>query len=147
MRKLLSLVVVLAAAFCAATAAGQTGPDGGDKIRIVGVTPSRPVVAGRGNEFTVEVEYDLQSAEKGEINLGFNTKRSDGYTISKTAKVSKGAGTLTLKTKVTPPKRGPGGRFVCYVNLSKRPHESVWKPLASQSQEIPLVNTEKGGNQ
>src|SRR5687768_7980987 len=105
MGKLLRLVVVLAAAFCAATVAGQTSPDVGDKIRIVSVTPSRPVVAGSRNEFTVEVEYDLQSAEKGEINLGFNTKRSDGYTISKTAKVSKGAGTLTLKSKVTPPKR------------------------------------------
>ena len=146
MLRLLSLIVMLACLGCA-TAAAQVAEVAADKVRIVNVTPAKPVVAGVKNEFTVEVEYDLQSSEKGEVNLGFTAGDDDRYRVVKVKDVKRGAGSLTLKAKAVPRRWGERGFFFCHVNLSKRPHDEVWKPLVADKREIPLTDKAKDGNQ
>lgn len=44
-----------------------------DKIRIVSVSAAAPIIDGAANEFTVEIEYALESMDEGSIAIGFNT--------------------------------------------------------------------------
>jgi len=144
--RLLGLTVALACLGCA-TAAAQGAEGAADKIRIVSVTPAKPVVVGVKNEFTVEVEYDLRSSEKGEVNLGFSAGDDDRYRVVKVKDVKRGAGSLTLKAKAVPRRWGERGFFFCHVNLSKRPHDNVWKALVMDKREIPLTDKAKDDNQ
>jgi hypothetical protein len=110
-----------------------------DKLKITNVTAAQPVVRGVENEFTVEVEYNLESADEGEINLGFNSEKPIAFRMADSMLVQKGTGTATLKTKVIPVDWGTKAKFMVMVNLSKHPHETPWKPLASDRQDI-VVN-------
>ena len=107
-----------------------------DRVKITSVSAAQPIVRGVENEITVEVEYNLDSAVEGELNLGFNSERPNAFRMYDSRVVQKGAGTATLKAKVIPVDWGERARFTALVNLSKHPHEMRWRPLAGDRQEI-----------
>ena len=116
--------------------AGGARATSADRVKITSVTPAQPVVRGVENEFTVEVEYALDSADEGELNLGFNAERPNAFRMYDGRIVQKGAGTATLKAKVVPVDWGERARFTVLVNLSRHPHEARWRTLAGDKQEI-----------
>jgi len=109
-----------------------------DSIKIKKVTAAQPVVAGAENEFTVEVEYHLTSADQGELNIGFNSAKPDRYNMVGSRIVSHGAGTETLKAKVIPVDWHEQVKFKVTVNLSKYPHEMEWRTLADDRRDIKI---------
>jgi hypothetical protein len=115
---------------------GGAQASSGDRVKITSVTAAQPVVRGVENEFTVEVEYSLDSADEGELNLGFNAERPNAFRMYDSHIVQKGAGTATLKAKVIPVDWGERAHFMALVNLSRHPHEMRWRPLAGDRQEV-----------
>lgn len=115
---------------------GATQASSPDRVKITSVSAAQPVVRGVENEITVEVAYDLESSDEGELNLGFNSERPNAFRMYDSHIVQKGVGTATLKAKVIPVDWGERGRFIVMVNLSKHPHEMRWRPLAGDRQEI-----------
>jgi len=107
-----------------------------DAIKIISITSAQPVHRGVENEFTVEVEYNLESSDEGVIGLAFNLQDPNAYAIVETKIVQSGAGTATLKARVIPVDWKDRGRFTALVNLSKHPHEEKWSPLVSDMQII-----------
>ena len=131
-----ALLVMFAALAVAACLGAANGAAAGDSVKVVSITAAEPVVRGVENEFTVEVEYKLESADEGEINLGFNLDRPKGFKMVESHVVQRGAGTATLKARVIPVDWRERGRFQMLVNLSKYPHAGRWSPLASERREI-----------
>ncbi len=117
-------------------AAGRAGAAPRDKLKIISVDSAQPVVRGVENEFTIEVEYKLDSADEGEINMGFNLDRPNAFKMVDSFLVQKGQGVATLKAKVIPVDWGRRAGFTVMVNLSKLPHETRWRTLAGDKQEI-----------
>ena len=109
-----------------------------DTIKITNLYSSEPVTRGVENEITVEVEYNLETGEEGEINLGFNTDKPNAFRMVDSRIVQRGSGSATLKAKVVPVDWGQRARFMALVNLSKHPHEARWRTLASDRKEIPV---------
>jgi hypothetical protein len=107
-----------------------------DKVKIISVKSEKPVVRGVENEFTIEVEYNLETADEGELNMGFNLDRANAFRMVDTHLVQKGQGVVTLKAKVIPPDWEEKARFTVMVNLSKHPHGMYWRTLAGDRQEI-----------
>jgi hypothetical protein len=73
-----------------------------DKIRIVNVTAASSVVDGAENEFTVEIEYTLESMDAGSVAIGFNVNNSASFRMMTRKKVKRGTNFIMLKAKVTP---------------------------------------------
>jgi hypothetical protein len=134
MKIILSICVGLTLLVCCSVAG--SGAAGNDKVKITRIAVEEPVTRGVEIEFTVEVEYKLDSADEGEINLGFNTDRPKAFKLVARSIVQKGKGTATLKARVIPVDWGRRGRFSAMVNLSKHPHEMRWQPLAGDKQDI-----------
>ncbi|HKF59538.1 MAG TPA: hypothetical protein VKJ45_29125 [Blastocatellia bacterium] len=108
----------------------------GDTIKIVNITSARPVHRGVENEFTVKVEYTLDSEDDGIIMLGFNTQAPKASVMVQSEVVHKGSGTTKFRAKVIPVDWEERGKFAALVNLSKYPHENPWKTLADDRQVI-----------
>ena len=106
----------------------EAGPN--DKITITKITPETVVAGEAETEFTVEVEYELESKKKGIIYLGFNTIDSESYSMIQGLPVKKGHEKVTLKVKVKPVDWGKGSSFKVQANLSEFPHSKKWKALA-----------------
>lgn len=112
-----------------------------DKIRIVSVTPSAPVLDGVENEFTVEIEYTIESADAATLMLGFNSEKSNVYRMTTSKKVKKGTNSVTLKSKIVPKDWKEYGDFVVVANLSPYPEaRGRWVPLASTREVIEFAN-------
>jgi hypothetical protein len=111
-----------------------------DKIRIVNVTTSAPIVDGVENEFTVEIEYTLESADASTLMLGFNSDKQNRYRMTTNKKVKKGTNFVTLKAKVVPKDWKEYGDFVVLANLSPYPTNGRWIPLASTNHVIEFSN-------
>ncbi|MGH9967834.1 MAG: hypothetical protein ACREBG_08340 [Pyrinomonadaceae bacterium] len=109
----LSLGLLFLVSFLTATSAA-TEPQ--DKLKIISVNTSEPIVRGVENEFTVEVEYNLDSVDEGEINLGFNAERPNAFKMVESFIVQKGPGVATLKAKVVPVDWGQRAKFTVMVN-------------------------------
>jgi hypothetical protein len=109
-----------------------------DTIKIVKLTSAQPVHRGVETEFTIKVEYTLESADDGIIMLGFNTMEPKTSMMVQSEIVHKGSGTTRFKAKVVPVDWQERGQFAAIVNLSKYPHENPWKTLADARQVIPL---------
>jgi hypothetical protein len=112
-----------------------------DKIRIVNVTSSVPVVDGVENEFTVEIEYTVESAEAATIMLGFNSVKPNTFLMTTSKKVNRGTNFITLKSKVVPKNWKDYGDFVVVANMFPYP-ESSGKliPKASTRHVIEFAN-------
>jgi hypothetical protein len=112
-----------------------------DKIRIVRVTPNTPLVDGVENEFTVEIEYTLESADAATLMLGFNSEMQNRYRMTTNKKVKKGTNSITLKAKVVPKDWKEYGDFFILANLSPYPTpRGGWQPLTGTTEVIEFSN-------
>ncbi|MEJ7701172.1 MAG: hypothetical protein WKF71_16220 [Pyrinomonadaceae bacterium] len=102
-----------------------------DKIRIVNVSAAAAVVDGVENEFTVEIEYTLESMDEGSVAIGFNVDDSARFKMMTRKKVRKGINLMTLKAKVTPKDWKENGDFSVMANLSPYPvPQNRYTPMA-----------------
>ena len=111
-----------------------TGPEeSSDTISINSVTPDSGLMPGIVTDFVVIVEYELVSADSGEVMVGFNTDVVGSFTMIKSATnlVVKGSGEHQFNVTTVPKDWGATGDFKVYVNLSKHPHGPSWTPLAT----------------
>ncbi|MDQ3322893.1 MAG: hypothetical protein M3525_10770 [Acidobacteriota bacterium] len=130
----LMLLAVFSATAANAQNANQSKAENQDKIRIVSVTAASPVVDGVENEFTIEIEYTLETMDEGSVAIGFNVNDSAAFRMSARKRVKKGTNLMTLKAKVTPKDWKENGDFTVLVNLSPYPLPSKrYSPMASTS--------------
>jgi hypothetical protein len=132
----LALVGTLVIAGCSGD--GSTGTDNGtdnkdDTISIETVTPNSGLTPDVSTDFVVNIEYELASADSGELSVGFNSVEVGRYQMIVEAKVfiAKGSGEHQFNVTVFPKNWGAAGDFVVYVNLSEYPHGPSWTPLAT----------------
>lgn len=112
-----------------------------DKIRIVGVTASAPVQDGVENEFTVEIEYTVESDNAATVMLGFNSVKPNTFLMTTSKKVNRGTNFVTLKSKVVPKNWKDYGDFVVVANMFPYPEQSgKLIPKASTRHVIEFAN-------
>lgn len=95
-----------------------------DIIKIVSATPSSTIIDGETVEFTVVVDYDLVSLEKGEIGIGFNNGSNSigAIMLDMDEYVDKGDGQHTFIASTTVKDWGPEEDFIVFVKLSEADH-------------------------
>ncbi|MBC7486392.1 MAG: hypothetical protein H7282_06550 [Cytophagaceae bacterium] len=110
----------------------ENDPSPQDSITIVSVSPSTGLVDAQPTSFDVEVKYTLNTAEQGEIEVGFNSSDPSYYTMNTSAAfpVLKGSGTHTFTVTSTPKQWGGSQHFQVYVNIAKTPKGSSYSPTA-----------------
>jgi hypothetical protein len=116
--------------------AQQTRDESPDKITILNVSSPSPVTRGVETEISVEVEYNFESNDEGVISIGFNTDNPTSYHMRENLNIKRGAGTVTLKTKVIPVDWADRGQFTVSTILAKKPMEMRFRPLASTKKVI-----------
>ncbi len=112
-------------------------PSPQSSISIVSVSPSTGLTE-TSTSFQVEVKYDLQTSDQGELGIGFNTDDQDSYHMLTSAEtiVAKGSGTHTFNVTVTP-KQWPGSsQFKVYVHIANSPHPVMYSPAASDTETL-----------
>lgn len=123
--------------------ARQTKPENPDKIRIVNVSAAAPVVDSVENEFTVEIEYTLESMDEGSVAIGFNVEnviKSGAFRMMTRKKVKKGTNFIKLKAKVIPKDWKENGDFSVMANLSPYPlPQARYTPMAGTTTVIDFV--------
>jgi hypothetical protein len=130
--KILLMVLVFAMVFVGYV----NGSTNIDFIRIIDVTPSVNLIDGIEQQFTVTVEYVLSSQEQAMIYIGFNSHRSNWYTVVSATPlrggiiVKRGRGVHTFNVTGLTKNWERNGKFGVYANLSPCPHEDSWNPLA-----------------
>src|SRR4051812_40214157 len=82
---------------------GQTPstPTAKDSLLVTTLSPAT-FVDGVETEVEVTVAYELASHPEALVELGANTLKPQMFSTFATVKVSRGAGTVTLKGKITP---------------------------------------------
>ena len=138
MKKTIGYIALISIFMFSLSSLAQEKTEKPDRIKILQITPSERVTRGTEVEFTFDLEYKLESAEEGSINIGFNTDNPNSYRTSESEIVKKGSGTVTIKVKTVVVDWGKRGRFTAFVNLSKHPHDLNWQPLDSHVREIPV---------
>jgi hypothetical protein len=136
MRSFVVLIVLGAVAISGCGDDNATGPKKiPDSISIKSVTPNSGLVADDETDFVVVVEYQLASADSGELDVGFNNVLIDKFHIISAAEalVAKGSGEHEFNVSVVTKNWEPDGDFKVYVNLSEHPHEVSWIPLATDT--------------
>ena len=126
----LALVGILAVTGCNKA----TGPEEtDDTITIILVTPDSGLNPGQATDFAVTVEYELVSADSGELNIGFNSVEIGRYHLIEEAAalIAAGTGQHQFNVSVITKDWGDDGDFEVYVNLSEHPHDFIWTPLAT----------------
>lgn len=112
-----------------------------DKIRIANVTASAPVVDGVENEFTIEIEYTVESGEAATVMIGFNSEKHSIYRMTTSKKIKKGTNFITLKSKAVPKDWKEYGDFVVIANMFSYPEtRGKMIPTASSRQVIEFAN-------
>ena len=120
-------------------ATAQSSQTQSDSIEILSVTPNA-VAAGNPTTFTVTVKYTLATKDAGIVYLGFNTEYPATYHLAtENVLVSKGTGTASITTTVTPVYYASPDAFAAYVNLSEHAHAEQWSPLADSVQNIDVT--------
>ena len=111
-----------------------------DTITIKSVTPNSGLSPGIATDFVVIVEYELVSADSGDVMIGFNTNEVDRFAMisNATALVLKGSGEHEFNVNVMPVDWDVAGDFKLYVNLSEHPRGLSWTPLATDIQVLTL---------
>lgn len=106
-----------------------------DTLMIKSVSPDE-FIEGQETEVVVTVAYELLSREEGEINLGANEGRGNGYSIIGKTRVKIGTGEVVLSARVKPMRTGNLPFAKIFVNLSEYPHRDRWQPLANDSHAV-----------
>ncbi|HEX2862157.1 MAG TPA: hypothetical protein VHN79_10980 [Lacunisphaera sp.] len=106
-----------------------------DTVVITSVAPDT-LVEGEETEVTVTVAYELFSREEGEINLGFNEGRGNGYRIVRQTLIKQGTGEAVVRARIVPARTGKLPFAKIFVNLSEYPHRPKWSPLAGDSHTV-----------
>ncbi len=131
------MIVSLSAATANAQNSVQSEQKKPDKIRIVNVAAASPVVDGAANEFTVEIEYTLESMDEGSLAIGFNFADLKAFRMTTRKKVKRGTNFITLKAKVIPKDWKENGDFSVMANLSQYPVPQVrYYPMAGTTMVI-----------
>ena len=106
-----------------------------DSIVIKAVTPDSGLTPGVVTEFVVNVEYELASADSGEVGIGFNTDEVGRFLMIPAAEilVAKGSGEHQFNVSVIAKDWGGEGDFQVLVNLSEHPHGYSWTALAGDT--------------
>jgi len=106
-----------------------------DTIIITSVTPESGLTPGVITGFVVDVEYELASADSGEVGIGFNTDEVGRFVMITDAKVliAKGAGEHRFNVSSLTRDWGEAGDFQVLVNLSEHPHGPTWTVLAGDT--------------
>ncbi len=134
---LFAVVVSLSATTANAQNSGQSKQENPDKIRIVNVTAASPVIDGAENEFTIEIEYTLESIDEGSVAIGFNVIDSGGFRMMTRKKVKRGTNSIKLKAKVIPKDWKENGDFSVMANLSPYPlPQARYTPMAGTTMVI-----------
>jgi hypothetical protein len=108
-----------------------------DSVRILAVSVSGPVRDGVQDEFTVEIEYSLDSADAAMASIGFNSDDPSRFRMTGKKKILRGTNVLTLKALVVPKDWKERGDFIVYVNLTPYPvPRGRYTPLASTERVI-----------
>jgi hypothetical protein len=136
--KLRTLIVTAVIIFVPGLLGGPSTAVGQDRIKITNITSAQPIVRGVENEISVDIDYALDSADEGEISLGFNVEKPNAFRMVESQIIKRGPSVISLKAKVIPVDWGEKGRFTAMVHLSNHPHEAHWRPLASDRKEIPV---------
>lgn len=103
-----------------------------DRIKILSVSSAGPVKDGIPNEFTIEIEYFVDSVNEAMISIGFNTNDPGGFRMTGNKKVTRGANVVTLKANVTPKNWKERGDFM--VNAIIAPYSTTgesFRPFAT----------------
>ena len=128
---LFAAIASLSASIANAQSSGESKQESPDKIRIINVSAASPVVDGAENEFTVEIEYTLESMDEGSVAIGFNITDSRGFRMMTRKKVKRGTNLITLKAKVAPKDWKENGDFSVMANLSPYPMPKTrYSPMA-----------------
>ncbi|MCA1590301.1 MAG: hypothetical protein LC734_07920 [Acidobacteria bacterium] len=132
----LSFIVKFALCFTlfgAAAVFGQTSDEKvADSVRIVSVSATAPVKDGVQNEFTVDIEYKLESVKEAMVAIGFNLDDPGRFRMTGKKKISGGTNTITMKALVSPKDWKERGDFIVYVNISPYPvPKHRYTPLAN----------------
>lgn len=77
--------------FCASAANAQSKPD---KMRVVNITADYPITDGVENDFTIEIEYTLESMDEGTLAIGFNLNDLNGFRMLTRKKIKKGTNSI-----------------------------------------------------
>ncbi|HEV8159773.1 MAG TPA: hypothetical protein VGP58_12125, partial [Pyrinomonadaceae bacterium] len=113
---LFAVVASLSATTANAQNSGQSKQENPDKIRIVNITAASPVIDGAENEFTIEIEYTLESMDEGSLAIGFNVTNFRAFRMMTRKKVKRGTNFITLKAKVIPKDWKENGDFSVMAN-------------------------------
>ncbi|MFT6265923.1 MAG: hypothetical protein ACJAWS_002076 [Oleiphilaceae bacterium] len=106
-----------------------------NNITIQSISPTS-AEEGVNTEFTIEVDYQLVDFEQGEINIGFNIDELFRFSTTHTEMISKGSGSLIIKTSATPFDHEPDGSFAVYANIIESPIPSPPVTLDSDFKDI-----------
>ncbi len=134
---LFAVVASLSATTANAQNSGQSKQENPDKIRIVNITAASPVIDGAENEFTIEIEYTLESMDEGSLAIGFNVTNFRAFRMMTRKKVKRGTNFITLKAKVIPKDWKENGDFSVMANLSPYPlPQARYTPMAGTTMVI-----------
>src|SRR6266704_6417305 len=73
-----------------------------DRIRILSIEPSTPVVRGGQTEIAVEIAYALETADESTVNIGFNSQEPKNFRMSEHIEIHRGTDRLKVKLKIIP---------------------------------------------
>jgi hypothetical protein len=142
MRWFLMMTFVGLLVFFACSDDDPAGPEhkSSDAITIKSVTPNSGLNPGVATDFVVIVEYELVSADSGDVMIGFNTAEVGRFAMisDATTLVLKGSGEHQFSVSATPVDWGAAGDFKLYVNLSEHPRGHTWTPLATDIRVLSL---------
>lgn len=112
-----------------------------NRVTIVSVTPA-DAVAGVATDFTVEVEYLLDSNSDGLLSVAFNDGDSPtSFTVYADLRqvVEKGEGTHIFTVPGVVPVDWSPDEFQVKVYLSENPPPTLWRPYATVVSVIPVT--------
>jgi hypothetical protein len=109
-----------------------------DKIRILSFQPSGPVKLGVENQFTIQVEADLQSAKEGIARVGFNLDSPTSFRMIDSRDLHEGIQKVSFTVKTKPVNWGDRATFTMIVNMSPKKTEPEFTPTAFARRAIPV---------
>jgi len=131
---LICAVLGVSSVFTQDTKDKKTSPD---SVQILDVSAESPVKDGVQNEFTVQIQYTLDTADEAMASIGFNSDDPGRYRMTGMKKVTRGTNIFTLRGRVVPKDWKERGDFIVYVNLSPYPiPKARWKPIATTQRVI-----------
>jgi len=122
-----------------------TSDDSGtkDKVAILVIQPGGAVPRGVETEFTVDIQYTLETIEEGILTVGFNTgshgSRVNAFEEIESRVIKRGTDRISVKASVIPVDWGERGQFAVSVSIGPKREDSTWRPLAFRISSIPTA--------